>query len=93
MKRYNAKERSGTMNCRRFGTVRVNSTGRHKLRLDVIERGRATTMWIDQLQFIPVDNDQLWPRFDMTGARIEKGTPCDKIYPSTRGCSTDNDIK
>ncbi len=93
MKRYTAKERSGTMNCRKFGTVRVNSTGRHKMRLDVIERGRGTTMWIDQLQFIPVDDDQLWPRFDIKGNRIELGAACDQIEPKNRNCSADNDVK
>jgi uncharacterized surface protein with fasciclin (FAS1) repeats len=93
MKRYAAKKRNTTTNSMLWGTMEVKSTGRHKLRLDVVDRGRSTELWIDMLHFIPTDQDQLWPRFDMSGATIDRGTECDKIYPYENSCSDDNDIK
>jgi len=95
MKRYNAKVRSSVLNCRRWGVMTVNTTGRHTLRIDVIERGRSTAMWIDMIHFIPGDNDQLWPRFDFKGNPIYKGTPCEDIEPKNQPgiCPADNDMR
>lgn len=91
MKRYTAKQRTTRMNCRRWGMIEVKSTGRHVLRLDVVERGRHQTTWIDQIQFIPIDDDQLWPRFDTWGVPVYKGTPCGEINPKLDACADDND--
>jgi uncharacterized surface protein with fasciclin (FAS1) repeats len=93
MKRYTAKERVTSMNSMRWGTMQVKTTGRHKLRLDVIDRGRSTPMWVDMIHFIPTDQDQLWPRFDMKGTAIMQGTACDQIYPFANSCSSNNDDK
>ncbi|MDR0711343.1 MAG: fasciclin domain-containing protein [Prevotellaceae bacterium] len=92
MKRYAAKKRNTTTNSMRWGTMEVKSTGRHKLRLDVVDRGRSTEMWVDMIHFIPTDQDQLWPRFDMKGVAIDRGTECDQIYPYANSCSDDNDV-
>ncbi|MDR1342489.1 MAG: fasciclin domain-containing protein [Prevotellaceae bacterium] len=91
MKRYMAKERRGELNARLWGVIEVKSTGRHTLRCDVIDRGRNTDMFLDMIQFIPVNDDQLWPRFDMMGNAIYRGTPCEEIWPKDKACSTDND--
>jgi uncharacterized surface protein with fasciclin (FAS1) repeats len=92
-KRYVAKERATTMNCVQWGTCVVQSTGRHKLRCDVVERGRNADMWLDMIMFIPIDDDQLWPRFDMKGKAIYQGTPCEEIWPYGNACSSDNDAR
>jgi uncharacterized surface protein with fasciclin (FAS1) repeats len=92
-KRYVAKERSSTMNCVQFGTCVVLSTGRHKLRCDVLDRGRTGDSWIDMIMFIPIEDDQLWPRFDMKGKAIYPGTPCEEIWPYANACSSDNDAR
>jgi uncharacterized surface protein with fasciclin (FAS1) repeats len=91
MKRYMAKERRGELNSRLWGTIEVKSTGRHTLRCDVIDRGRNADMFLDMIHFIPVNDDQLWPRFDMMGNAIYRGTPCEEIWPKDKACSTDND--
>jgi uncharacterized surface protein with fasciclin (FAS1) repeats len=95
MKRYNAKVRSTVLNCRRWGAMTVKTTGQHTLRIDVIERGRSTAMWIDMIHFIPNEDDQLWPRFDYQGNPIYKGTPCEDIEPKNQPgiCPADNDAK
>jgi uncharacterized surface protein with fasciclin (FAS1) repeats len=93
MKRYAAKERNTTTNSLLWGAMEVKSTGRHKLRLDVVDRGRSAEMFMDMIHFIPVDQDQLWPRFDMNGVTVDRGTECDVIWPFDRSCSEDNDVK
>ncbi|MDR1417076.1 MAG: fasciclin domain-containing protein [Prevotellaceae bacterium] len=91
MRRYMAKERRGELNSRLWGTIEVKSTGRHTLRCDVIDRGRNTDMFLDMIHFIPVLDDQLWPRFDMMGNAVYRGTPCEEIWPYDKACSADND--
>ncbi|MDR1343312.1 MAG: fasciclin domain-containing protein [Prevotellaceae bacterium] len=93
MKRYAAKERNTTTNSLLWGTMQVKSTGRHKLRLDVVDRGRSEPIYLDMIHFIPVDQDQLWPRFDMNGTTIDRGTDCSLIWPFANNCSEDNDVK
>lgn len=91
MKRYTAKQRSSTMNSRRLGTIVVESTGRHILKIEANNQVKAgDTQW-DMIQFIPVDQDQLWPRFDMSGTAIYPGTACEDIYPNLQSCSANND--
>ena len=92
MKRYVAKHRSSTTNSYLLGTIAVESTGRHTLRLDVVDRGRNTQVWIDMFHFIPIDDDQLWPRFDKQGTRIMPLTECKDIYPfDNMTCPEDQD--
>jgi len=90
-KRYTAKERSTTLASIMLGTIAVESAGRHTLRFNVIRRGRTTAMWLDMIHFIPVGEDELWPRFDMMGNQIYPGTPCTEIWPTALSCSSNND--
>ncbi len=48
------------------GTIEVESTGEHTLRLDAINNNRGH-LWLDMVQFIPADEDQQWPKFDYDG--------------------------
>ena len=91
MKRYTAKERNSVMVSELMGTIKVASTGRHTLLLESLNQAKAAETYIDMIQFIPVDDDQLWPRFDMDGTKIYSGTDCTEIYPTTSSCSTNND--
>lgn len=91
MKRYTAKQRNSTMNSRLLGTIVVESTGRHTLKIASINQAKASDTYWDMIQFIPVDHDQIWPRFDMAGNAIYPGTDCADIFPDTQSCSADND--
>lgn len=91
MKRYTAKDRNSTMISRRLGTIVVESTGRHWLKLESINQAKSNAIWLDMIHFIPVDDDQLWPRFDVGGNAIYKGTPCEEIAPVNQSCGTNND--
>jgi len=81
MKRYVAKHRSSTTNAYLLGTIEVKSTGRHWLRLDVLNGGRNTQVWIDMFHFIPDHLPQQYPRFDKAGNQIWECTPCNRIWP------------
>ncbi len=80
-KQYTAREVNSVMNCRLMGTIKVTSTGRHILRLDALSGSKGNGNPWDMIQFIPVDDDQIWPMLDMEGNQIEKGTPGINIYP------------
>jgi len=66
----------GVMNSRILGTIVVESTGRHTFRFEDLTGRSGESSW-DMIQFIPVDEDQLWPRVDI------RGKWC---YPDTRDC-------
>jgi uncharacterized surface protein with fasciclin (FAS1) repeats len=60
---------------RLLGTVRVESTGRHKFKIvSLTNRGGGTgnPLWIDMVHFIPSNMEQVWPRFRVDGTRLEK---------------------
>lgn len=82
-KQYTARVCVNIMNSRLIGTIKVNSTGRHSLRLDALTSGSKGESSFDMIQFIPVDEDQTWPMIDMEGSMIEKGTPGTGIFPHT----------
>ena len=92
-KRYPAKNRETTLNSARLGTIIVETTGRHTLRLEVVDRGRSERTWIDMFHFIPVTDDQLWPRFDKQGTAHQRGTPCEEIWPFDLTCPAENDLR
>lgn len=87
-KRVTAKIETSTQCARNMGAFKVDFTGRHTLRLDALGNG-STGAWIDMIQFIPVDQNQVWPRFDVEGNAIYPGTPCNEIAPYEQGCSGD----
>jgi uncharacterized surface protein with fasciclin (FAS1) repeats len=88
MKQYNAKQRNSVVCSRNCGAIKVEYTGRHTLRIDVLS-GRNQSAWWDMIQFIPVDQNQLWPRFDAAGNAIYPGTSCEDIFPYDQGCVGD----
>jgi len=52
-----------------LGTIKVYSTGRHTLQFTPQSgRGRVQQLGsFDMIHFIPVDEDQIWPRVDVQG--------------------------
>jgi uncharacterized surface protein with fasciclin (FAS1) repeats len=87
-KQYNAKYASGVYDCRNSGAIKVDYTGQHILRWDAIGNGSSGAQ-IDMIQFIPVDQNQIWPRFDINGTAIYPGTPCNQIAPFDQKCYGD----
>jgi len=88
MKRYNAKQLNSVCCSRNCGAIKVEYTGRHTLRMDALS-GNSQPAWWDMIQFIPVDQNQLWPRFDIEGNAVYPGTDCTLIAPYDQGCSGD----
>ncbi|MDR2805595.1 MAG: fasciclin domain-containing protein [Dysgonamonadaceae bacterium] len=85
-KQYNAKKFESVMISHLLGTIVVETTGQHTLRFDVLGTSPHTQdgNW-DMIQFIPVDEDQLWPRVDIKGNWIGPETPVCEIFP--RDCT------
>lgn len=67
-KQYNAKDWNSVVNCHILGIIDVQTTGRHVLRFEAQPGGRGQAAGsFDMIQFIPIEEDQLWPRVDMKG--------------------------
>ena len=94
MKQYNAKAENSVVCSRNCGSVKVEYTGRHTIRIDALS-GNSQQAWWDMIQFIPVDQNQLWPRFDIEGNAIypmendSAGVNCAKIAPFDQPCKGD----
>lgn len=56
---------------RLMGTVNIQTTDRHRLRLTKVS-GRDGSITLDMIQFIPVDMDQQYPRFNRDGTRLNR---------------------
>ena len=84
-KRYNAKAYNSVFCCRKIGTVEVKTTGAHTLIFDATIQSKGDGDYWDMIQYIPLDEDQTWPRIAMNGDLIEKGTPDCQIYPNQCG--------
>lgn len=67
-------------NCQALGIIQVNTTGQHTLRLEPMNSSQFSTSW-DQILFIPVDEDQIWPKQDIAGKLIYSDTPKCEMYP------------
>ena len=67
--------------CQLLGTVEVEYTGQHTLRFDAITNNRGY-LWLDMVQFIPVDMDQRWPKFDYEGNFVYE--PEEPVEPEER---------
>jgi len=87
-KRYVAKTKRNESFSLLCGTFEVKTTGRHILRLHVVNQGTADRdSFLDMFHFIPVDDDQYWPRFDRAGKMVWPDTPCEEIFPyEATGC-------
>ncbi|MDD2994702.1 MAG: fasciclin domain-containing protein [Paludibacter sp.] len=88
MKQYNAKQKISVFCSRNCGAIKVEYTGRHTLRIDALS-GNSQAAWWDMIQFIPVDQNQIWPRFDIEGNAIYPGTACELIAPADQVCVGD----
>ncbi len=94
MKQYNAKSKNSVCCSRNCGAIKVEYTGRHTLRMDALS-GNSQASWWDMIQFIPVDENQLWPRFDNIGNAIypmandSAGVNCSTISPFDQPCVGD----
>ncbi|HET7733043.1 MAG TPA: fasciclin domain-containing protein [Paludibacter sp.] len=94
MKQYNAKAKNSVVCSRNCGAIKVEYTGRHTIRIDALS-GNSQPAWWDMIQFIPVDQNQLWPRFDVEGNAIypmendSLKLNCAKIAPYDQPCSGD----
>jgi uncharacterized surface protein with fasciclin (FAS1) repeats len=53
------------------GTIELQTTARQVVKLVVINNGDKH-MWIDGIQFLPYEMNQLWPRLDKNGQWIER---------------------
>lgn len=81
-KMYNAKKFSSVVISRLLGNIKVYTTGRHTLRLEPTTSRRVGQLGsIDMIQFIPVDDNQLWPRVDMKGEWIYSDKQSCEIWP------------
>lgn len=80
-KRYNAKAYNSVHCSKNIGSIQVHTTGSHKLILDATVQSKGDGNWWDMIQFIPVDDDQTWPRVAMDGSLVYKGTPSCQIFP------------
>lgn len=72
--------------CQAIGIIQVMATGQHVLRMEPLLSNNFTTNW-DQIMFIPIDEDQVWPKQDIAGKMIYDGTPLCEIYPYS-DCTT-----
>ncbi len=81
-KMYNAKKFTSVVNSKLLGNIKVYTTGRHILRLEPTTSRRVSQLGsIDMIQFIPVDENQLWPRVDVKGNWVgPELKPCE-IWP------------
>jgi hypothetical protein len=77
----NSKNFWDTSNCcQAMGIIQVNTTGQHVIRFEPLTTRDFTTTW-DQIMFIPIDDDQIWPKQDIAGKLIYADTPNCQIYP------------
>ncbi len=89
-KMYNAKKFSSVVVSKLLGTIKVYTTGRHTLRLEPTTNRRVGQLGsVDMIQFIPVEENQLWPRVDVKGNWIDSNVkPCE-IWPKEE-CPVDS---
>lgn len=78
LKRYNYVEadsafyysdKHGRVVSQLAGSIEVPTTGNHQIRFDVINN-EMNGIWIDQIHFIPSNEDQVWPRIKGTGELV-----------------------
>lgn len=80
-KSYTPKYLTSVFCSRLLGTIKVTSTGRHTLRMEALSVSKGDGNYFDMIQFIPEDEDQVWPMISADGKLIQKTTPYWQIYP------------
>lgn len=79
-KQYTARDVNQDMASRLLGTIEVFATGRHIIRFDPLNAA-GSNIQFDMIQFIPEEEDQIWPMIDMAGNLIYEDTPTSEIWP------------
>jgi len=91
---YNAKKFNSVVCSHLLGTIEVHTTGRHTLRLEPTTHTRTQQQGsVDMIEFIPVDESQLWPRIDVKGGWVDQtyeNNACAVWPPDCGDDSTDN---
>ncbi|MDR1763781.1 MAG: fasciclin domain-containing protein [Dysgonamonadaceae bacterium] len=80
-KQYNAKKYNSVVCSKLVGIIDVKTTDRHTLRFDVVSSSHSYSGNLDIIQFIPTDEDQLWPRMDILGNWIGPEVRTCEIWP------------
>lgn len=68
-KRYIASTSSNIHNCKMMGIIDVEVTDRHELKF-VSLGNQQGWFWLDMIHFIPVDQEQIYPWFDVNGQPV-----------------------
>ncbi|WP_222707233.1 fasciclin domain-containing protein [Pontibacter qinzhouensis] len=63
-------DRPGASYARLAGTIEVETTGRHKIKFVGLTNGPTGVHQIDMIQFIPEDQDQLYPKLMRDGTLV-----------------------
>ena len=79
IKQYAPYWPDGKMASRLLGTIKVEATGRYALRLESLNEPAVFNL--DMIQFIPAEEEQVWPMIDMAGSLIDEDTPSKEIWP------------
>lgn len=79
---YTASYYESANPCFLLGSIEVTTTGRHTFRWEAVQAKRFAPN-LDVIHFIPVDDDQIWPKQDTRGKLIYENTPACEIYPYT----------
>ena len=80
-KQYSAKALNSVINSKNIGIIDVKHTGVHLIRFDATIGSKGDGANWDMIQFIPIDDDQLYPRVAMDGTLVSKGTLDCQIFP------------
>ena len=62
---------NGFVHAQLAGTIDVAQTGIHKIKF-VVTSNQMIETWLDVIEFIPVNEDQLWPRVDVNLNFVDK---------------------
>lgn len=80
-KQYNAKKFNSVVCSHLLGIIDVQTTGRHTLRFETSKTLHNNPGNWDIIQFIPIDEDQLWPRMDILGNWIGPEVRTCEVWP------------
>lgn len=83
-KQYSAKEFNSAVISKLIGIIEVETTGRHVLRIEAQPGGRASAgneINLDMIHFIPIEENQIWPRIDMRGVLFYEDMPACEAWP------------